>query len=217
MLVVASHAETKLGSNQEKVSYALGVKYGEALKQDFQDSISFDLLIEGIRDAAEAKPLRLTDKEIAQVLAEFQQRRISEKQQEVKKLSEKNIKEGEDFLSKNKTKDGVKTLESGLQYKVIKEGAGDKPQAKDKVRVHYHGTLIDGTVFDSSVERGESIAFPVTGVIRGWTEALQLMSVGAKWQLYIPPHLGYGERGTPGGPIGPNQTLLFEVELLGIE
>jgi FKBP-type peptidyl-prolyl cis-trans isomerase FklB len=123
---------------------------------------------------------------------------------------------GEAFLAENAKKEGVKTTASGLQYKVIKSGTGESPKSTDTVKVHYHGTLIDGTVFDSSVQRGEPISFPVTGVIPGWVEALQLMKVGDKWQLFIPARLAYGER-SPSPVIGPNSTLIFEVELLSIE
>lgn len=124
---------------------------------------------------------------------------------------------GEIFLKENATKEGVKTLPSGLQYKVVKEGSGKAPKATDTVSVHYRGTLIDGKEFDSSHKRGEPAEFPVNAVIKGWTEALQLMKEGSKWMLYIPASLAYGERGTPGGPIGPNETLIFEVELLKVK
>ena len=124
---------------------------------------------------------------------------------------------GEEFLKENEKKEGVKTLPSGLQYKVLKEGEGKSPKATDTVSVHYRGTLLDGTEFDSSTKRGEPAEFPVNRVIKGWTEALQLMKEGAKWMLYIPASLAYGERGTPGGPIGPNETLIFEVELLKVK
>jgi FKBP-type peptidyl-prolyl cis-trans isomerase FklB len=126
-----------------------------------------------------------------------------------------NLKAGEDFLEANKTKAGVVVLSSGLQYEVITEGSGAKPLASNKVTCHYHGMLIDGTVFDSSVRRGQPATFPLSAVIKGWTEGLQLMPAGSKWRFFIPPHLGYGERGA-GGQIGPNSTLIFEVELLGI-
>lgn len=124
---------------------------------------------------------------------------------------------GEEFLKENAKKEGVKTLEGGLQYKVLKEGTGKTPKATDTVEVNYRGTLIDGTEFDSSYKRGESISFPVNGVIRGWTLALQQMKEGAKWMLFIPADLAYGQRGTPGGPIGPNQALIFEVELIKVK
>jgi len=127
------------------------------------------------------------------------------------------IEQGKQFLEENGKKEGVHTLPDGLQYKVLKEGTGKKPQAADTVSVHYKGTLIDGTEFDSSYKRGQPAEFPVNRVIKGWTEALQLMPEGSKWMLYIPSRLAYGERGTPGGPIGPNETLIFEVELLKIK
>ena len=126
-----------------------------------------------------------------------------------------NLKAGEDFLEMNKKKPGIQELSSGLQYEVIRDGEGAKPLATNKVTCHYHGTLIDGTVFDSSVSRGQPATFPLNMVIKGWTEALQLMSVGSKWRLFLPPHLAYGDRQT-GAHIGPNSTLIFEVELLGI-
>jgi len=140
---------------------------------------------------------------------------MSKMEAKAKVDGEKNVKEGEAFLAANAKKDGVKTTASGLQYKVIKAGTGATPKASDEVKVHYHGTLIDGTVFDSSVQRGEPISFPLNGVIAGWTEGLQLMKVGDKFQFAIPSALAYGEQGS--GPIGPNSTLIFEVELLGIE
>ncbi len=127
------------------------------------------------------------------------------------------IEKGQEFLADNAKKEGVKKLPDGLQYKVLKEGAGKKPSATDTVVVHYRGTLIDGTEFDSSYKRGQPAEFPVNRVIKGWTEALQLMTEGSKWMLYIPSTLAYGERGTPGGPIGPNETLIFEVELLKLK
>jgi len=141
---------------------------------------------------------------------------MTKQEEETKKLGEKNRKEGEAFLAANKKKEGVKTLASGLQYKVIKPGTGKKPKSTDTVTTHYRGTLIDGTEFDSSYNRGQPATFPVHGVIPGWTEALQLMEEGAKWQLFIPSKLGYGERGA-GQAIGPNATLIFEVELVSVQ
>ncbi|MCJ7833279.1 MAG: FKBP-type peptidyl-prolyl cis-trans isomerase, partial [Deltaproteobacteria bacterium] len=169
----------------------------------------------GFKDALSgAKPL-LSEEEMRTVMTAFQ-KEISEKQAEkTKVLGEKNKKEGETFLAENKKKEGVKILTSGLQYKVVKEGTGKKPKATDKVTTHYQGTLIDGTEFDSSYKRGEPAAFPVNGVIPGWTEALQLMKVGSKWQLFVPSKLAYGERGA-GPKIGPNAVLIFTVELLSI-
>lgn len=132
-------------------------------------------------------------------------------------MAEQNLKAGEEFLAANAKKEGVKKTASGLQYVVLKEGQGKKPGLSDKVAVHYHGTLINGKVFDSSVDRGEPITFGVTQVIKGWTEALQLMKEGSKYRVFIPSELAYGKRGTPGGPIGPNETLIFEIELLHVK
>jgi FKBP-type peptidyl-prolyl cis-trans isomerase len=131
--------------------------------------------------------------------------------------AEANKKKGEEFLAANKTKEGVKTLPDGIQYIVLKEGTGKHPKATDRVTVHYHGTLIDGTVFDSSVKRGEPASFALNQVIPGWTEVVQLMKEGSKWRVFIPPNLAYGEHPRPGGPIGPNETLIFEIELLKVE
>jgi FKBP-type peptidyl-prolyl cis-trans isomerase FklB len=149
-------------------------------------------------------------------MAAFQKEMMAKQQELAKKLGEKNKKEGEAFLSENRKKEGIKALPSGLQYKVVKAGTGKKPKSTDTVTTHYRGTLIDGTEFDSSYRRGQPASFPVSGVIAGWTEALQLMEEGAKWQLFIPPNLAYGERGA-GSQIGPNATLIFEIELISIQ
>ena len=146
----------------------------------------------------------------------FQKDMMAKQEAKAKAAAEKNSKDGEAFLAENKKKDGVKSTASGLQYKVIKAGDGVMPKGTDTVSVNYKGTLIDGTEFDSSYKRGEAATFPVSGVIKGWTEALQLMKVGSKWQLFIPSNIAYGERGA-GGEIGPNATLIFEVELLSIK
>jgi len=158
----------------------------------------------------------LTEQEIQETMAAFQKEAMAKQAELAKKLGEKNKREGEAFLVKNKEKEGVKTLPSGLQYVVIKAGTGKKPNINDSVTTHYRGTLIDGTEFDSSYRRGQPVTFPVSGVIAGWTEALQLMEEGAKWQLFIPPNLAYGEQGK-GGVIGPNATLIFEIELISIQ
>ena len=202
-------------SLMEKVSYSIGLRMG---KNFSGDDIKIDLtwLSKGITDGMkkDGEPL-LTDKEQREVMIEFQ--KDLQKQQIAKAAaqSKKNKEEGEKFLADNKKKDGVKVTDSGLQYQVIKEGDGAKPKATDTVKVHYHGTLIDGTVFDSSVEREEPAQFPVNRVIKGWTEALQLMQVGDKYRLVIPSDLAYGQNGA-GGDIGPNAVLVFEVELLDI-
>jgi FKBP-type peptidyl-prolyl cis-trans isomerase FklB len=158
----------------------------------------------------------MTDQEITEVMTAFQKEIMAKQQEMQKKLGEKNKAEGEAFLAENKKKEGVKTLPSGLQYKVIKAGAGKKPKATDTVTVQYRGSLVNGTEFDSSYKRGTPATFPVTGVIPGWTEVLQLMEVGAKWEVVIPSNLAYGER-SAGAQIGPNSTLIFEVELISVQ
>jgi len=194
-------------------SYALGVDIGTNLKRQDLD-LDAKSLAAGISEAFAGKSA-LTPAEVQETLAELRKQVMAQMETKAKAAGGKNLKEGEDFLAANAKKDGVKTTASGLQYKVLKAGTGATPKPSDEVNVHYHGTLIDGTVFDSSVERGEPISFPVTGVIPGWVEALQLMKVGDKWQIYIPSKLAYGERGS-GPKIGPNSALIFDVELLGI-
>jgi FKBP-type peptidyl-prolyl cis-trans isomerase FklB len=193
-----------LKNQKEKVSYIIGMDIGSNLKRQLVD-VDPNILTRGIQDALSgAKPL-LSKEEIQETMVAFQ-----------KEMAEKQKQRGEAFLSENKKKEGVKTLPSGLQYKVIKAGTGKKPKLNDTVTVNYRGTLMDGAEFDSSYRRGQPATFPVSGVIPGWTEALQLMAEGAKWQLFIPPNLAYGERGA-GGLIGPNAALIFEVELISVQ
>ncbi|MEW6185613.1 MAG: FKBP-type peptidyl-prolyl cis-trans isomerase [Thermodesulfobacteriota bacterium] len=208
-------AETvQLKTQKDKVSYILGINVGNNIKQ-LPTEIDADLFSKGFKDAQSgAKPL-LSQEEMQTVMTAFQKEMNQKQADQVKTVGEKNKKEGEAFLAENKKKEGIKTLASGLQYKVLKEGKGKIPKATDKVSTHYQGTLIDGTEFDSSYKRGEPASFPVNGVIPGWTEALQLMKVGSKWQLFVPSKLGYGERGA-GPKIGPNAVLIFTVELLSI-
>jgi FKBP-type peptidyl-prolyl cis-trans isomerase len=174
-------------------------------------------LMQGMKDAMAGSKTLLTEEEARAALMQLQSEVQAKQQAKAAQEGEANKKEGEAFLAANKSKEGVVTLPSGLQYKILKEGSGPKPKATDSVVCNYKGTLINGTEFDSSYKRGEPATFPVTGVIKGWTEALQLMPVGSKWQLFIPSDLAYGARGTPGGPIGPNSTLIFEVELMSIK
>ena len=174
------------------------------------------MLVKGIQDAVSGTEPLMTTEEMRATMVELRNKIIAAQQEEMKKKSQKNLEEGKAFLAENAKKDGVTTLPSGLQYKVIKEGTGKTPKANDSVTVQYRGTLIDGTEFDSSFKRNKPASFPVNRVIRGWTEALQMMNEGAKWQLFIPPDLAYGERGA-GALIGPNSTLIFEVELLSVE
>jgi FKBP-type peptidyl-prolyl cis-trans isomerase FklB len=205
----------QLNSQKDKVSYSIGINLGKNIKQLPMD-IDLDLFYRGVKDAVSGTKLMLSEEEISTVMTAFQ-KEVATKQTEVmKSQGEKNKKEGEDFLAENKKKEGVKTLPSGLQYKIINEGTGKTPKATDKVSTHYQGTLINGTEFDSSYKRGEPATFPVNGVIPGWTEALQLMKVGAKWQLFIPSNLAYGEKGA-GPKIGPNAVLIFTIELLEIK
>lgn len=205
--------EVKLTSNSDSVSYALGVLIGENNKQQMKSAPGVDQLNKEIILAAFEKAF-IGDS--VQIKPEKANEAIQAYFAKVSKgEGEKNLKAGEEFLASNKTKTGVVTLPSGLQYEIIKAGTGPKPAAEDQVKCHYTGTTIDGKVFDSSVERGEPTVFPVSRVIPGWTEALQLMPVGSKWKLFIPAALAYGERGA-GQDIKPNSTLIFEVELLEI-
>ena len=209
---VGAQEKPVLKDQKDKVSYIVGLDIGNNLKKQ-SVSVNPKILAKGIEDSlAGAKPL-LTEQEIQETMMAFQKEMMA-KQAEVAK---KNKTEGEGFLAENKKKEGVKTLPSGLQYKVMKAGTGKKPKSNDTVTVNYRGTLIDGTEFDSSYKRGQPATFQVSGVVPGWTEALQLMEEGAKWQLFVPSNLAYGERGAAGGMIGPNATLIFEVELISIQ
>ncbi|MBS3917397.1 MAG: FKBP-type peptidyl-prolyl cis-trans isomerase [Deltaproteobacteria bacterium] len=202
-------------NQKDKVSYIIGMDIGTNLKKQSIE-INPEILLKGIKDGLSGNKPLMTDQEMKDTIASFQ-KEMQAKQEEVnKKMGEKNKKEGEVFLAENKKKEGVVTLASGLQYKVIKKSSGKKPKSTDTVTTHYKGTLIDGTEFDSSYKRGQPVSFPVNGVIAGWTEALQLMEEGAKWQLFIPSPLAYGERGA-GPQIGPNATLIFEVELISVQ
>ena len=197
-------------------SYGIGLNLGRTLKKQAAE-VDAELLARGLKDGlAGAKPM-LTDAQITEALRAFQAQVTSRQQELAKVEGEKNKKDGEAFLAANAKKEGVKTLPSGLQYKVIKAGTGKSPKAADTVTVHYTGTLTDGTKFDSSEDRGQPASFQVNQVIPGWTEALQKMKVGDRWQIVIPSNLAYGERPRPGGPIPANATLIFNVELLGIE
>ncbi|MGA2316546.1 MAG: FKBP-type peptidyl-prolyl cis-trans isomerase [Thermodesulfobacteriota bacterium] len=201
---VSAQENLVLKNQKDKVSYIIGMNIGNDLKRQSID-ISPKILAEGVQQAlAGSKPL-LTEQEIQETMMAFQ-----------KEMMAKQKERGDAFLAENKKKEGVKTLPSGLQYKVIKAGTGKKPKLNDTVMTHYRGTLIDGTEFDSSYKRGQPVSFLVSGVLPGWTEALQLMEEGAKWQLFIPSNLAYGERGA-GGIIGPNATLIFEIELISIQ
>ncbi|HET9791160.1 MAG TPA: FKBP-type peptidyl-prolyl cis-trans isomerase [Candidatus Angelobacter sp.] len=202
-------------SDKERQSYAVGMNIGESLHRQPVD-LDSNSLIQGLKDSMAGGKTLMTDEEAKAALTELGQQVRAKQEEKVKQAAETNKKEGEAFLAANKTKEGVVTTPSGLQYKILKAGTGPKPTAADKVVCNYRGTLINGTEFDSSYKRGQPATFPVGQVIKGWTEALQLMPVGSKWQLFIPPDLAYGERGA-GNDIGPDSTLIFEVELLSIE
>ncbi|MDZ7289160.1 MAG: FKBP-type peptidyl-prolyl cis-trans isomerase [candidate division KSB1 bacterium] len=208
--------KTALENQKQKVSYSIGLDIGSNLKEG-EIEIDMDALAQGIKDAMSGSTPLLTEEQVRETMHQFQQEMMTKRQESARQLAEKNKKEGEAFLAENAKKEGVITLPSGMQYKIIKQGTGRKPALTDEVTTHYRGTLIDGTEFDSSYKRGEPVSFPVNGVIAGWTEALQLMPVGSKWELFIPSKLAYGERGAGRGVIGPNATLIFEIELLAIK
>lgn len=203
-----------LKTQKDKVSYIIGRDMGSNLKNESVE-IDADIFMKGFKDALSGNKSVLSDDEIQAVKTAFKEERMKKHEEEVKKVAEQNKKDGEAFLAENKKKEGVITLPSGLQYKVIKEGDGQTPEKTDTVTVNYRGTLIDGTEFDSSYKRNEPSTFPVKGIIPGWQEALQLMKTGSKWQLFVPAGLAYGEQGA-GNAIGPNTTLIFEIELLSI-
>mgnify|MGYP000064084920 CR=1 FL=1 len=213
-LTLAAEPVKSLETEDQKVSYSFGMVFGKRMAQDLPD-LNVDIFIQGLTDAFYGKKQLLTDEESGNILSEYQRNLQQQQMEKVKATSGENKKIGSEFLAKNKEKEGVVTLESGLQYKIINEGKGAQPIATDVVKVHYTGSLISGEVFDSSIERGEPVSFPVNGVIAGWTEALQLMPTGSKWQLFIPSDLAYGANGNRS--IGPNETLLFDVELLEVE
>ena len=204
-----------LKTDKEKLSYAIGMNIGQSMKKDSLD-IDPAILSRAIKDAVTGSKPAMTEEEARTIVTAFRTEMVKKQQAEAQKAGEVNKQAGDKFLAENKTKDGVVTLPSGLQYKVIKQGDGPKPTASDTVVTNYRGTLIDGKEFDSSYKRGQPATFPVGQVIKGWTEALQLMPVGSKWQLYIPSNLAYGDRGA-GGDIGPNSTLIFDIELLSIQ
>lgn len=203
-----------LKTPSERYSYMIGLDIGGSLKGLYTE-IDYNALLWGIQDVMKEREHLITDSAMMALKQEFNMEMQTKHMAKMKDDGEKNVKNGDSFLAENKSKAGVTTTASGLQYSVIKQGTGPKPKATDAVKVHYRGTLLDGKEFDSSIKRGEPVEFPVSGVIPGWTEALQLMNVGSKYKLVVPPSLAYGERGA-GPDIGPNAVLVFEVELLEI-
>lgn len=204
-----------LKTQKEKFSYAIGVNAAKNMQRQGLD-LDLEVLIKALRDVYLGDKLEMSDDEVRTMLNALQNELIEKQAQATKLVAEKNKKEGDAFLTENKTKEGVVALDSGLQYKILKAGDGKKPTDEDTVEVNYKGTLIDGTEFDSSYKRGQPATFAVKAIIPGWREALKLMLVGSKWQLFIPSELAYGARGA-GQTIGPNATLIFEVELLSIK
>ncbi len=211
----AGEKKIELNDQKSKVSYGIGMSLGADFKAQGID-IDPAVLAQAIKDVTSGGKTLMTEEEVRKVITDFQQELVAKQEAKAKEAGAKNLNDGAAFLAANSKKEGVVTLPSGLQYKIEKKGTGKKPTAKDSVTVHYKGTLIDGTEFDSSYKRGEPVSFPVGGVIPGWTEALQLMEEGSKWQLFIPASLAYGERGA-GAQIGPNSTLIFDVELLKVQ
>jgi len=212
-------APAPLTTRKQKFSYALGMNIGNGLGGNLKKQgveVDWNLVAKGLKDAVAGGKTQLTEEEAQAVLKEVQTEVQKQQQEKMKEASDKNKSEGEAFLAANKGKDGVVTLPDGLQYKILTAGTGPKPASTDSVVCNYRGTLINGTEFDSSYKRGQPATFGVSQVIKGWTEALQLMPVGSKWQLFIPSNLAYGARGA-GAEIGPDSTLIFEVELLSIQ
>lgn len=201
-----------LKTDKDKNSYMIGMLWGKQL-QDIKSDVDMTMVQKGLTDSFAGEKVLMTEEEAQQVSGEFRQMLQKKREEERAKAAGVNKAKGDEFLAKNKTVAGVKTTESGLQYLVMTEGKGAKPKATDQVKVDYVGTLLNGTKFDSSIDRGQPATFPLNGVIPGWTEGLQLMTVGSKYKFFIPGNLAYGEQGQPQGGIGPNEVLIFEVEL----
>ncbi len=206
--------KTAFTTEKDKISYSLGVNFATSLKRE-DIPVNPDIILKAMNDVMQDKELSMTDEEMHTVIQDLQKKQREKQMAKQKAESDKNATEGDKFREENAKKDGVVVLPSGLQYKILKPGSGESPKATDTVKVNYKGTLIDGTEFDSSYSRNQPATFQVNRVIKGWTEALQLMKPGAKWQLVIPPDLAYGPRGA-GQKIGPNATLIFDVELLAV-
>ncbi len=211
--ICSAQEKPELKEQKDKESYSLGYQFGQSLKKQGVD-INLQIYISGIQDALGGKEPQMKPEEIQATVMGLHQRVMSAREKAVKEQAAKNLNEAKAFLEENKNKEGIKTLASGLQYKILTEGSGKIPKATDTVTVQYRGTMMDGTEFDSSYRRGKPVTFKVDELIPGWREALQLMKEGSKWQLFIPPELAYRE--TEQGPIPPNSTLIFEIELLSI-
>jgi FKBP-type peptidyl-prolyl cis-trans isomerase FklB len=204
-----------LDTQKDKLSYAIGMNFGASLRKQSVE-VDPNVLVKGLKDSLAGSKTLLTDDESHALITGLQADMRKKQEEKMAQAGDSNLKQGQEFLAANKSKEGVVTLPSGLQYKILQAGSGAKPTSSDSVVCNYRGTTIDGKEFDSSYKRGQPATFPVSGVIKGWTEALQLMPVGSKWQLFIPGDLAYGARGA-GPDIGPNATLVFEVELISIQ
>ena len=210
--MTASAAESKYKTQKERLSYAVGVQLGSSLKQQGITDLDAKVVGQAIADVLSGADFKVTQQDMQAAITKFQEEANAKRNA----AAAKKKAEGEKFRADNKKRKGVKELANGIQYEVLKAGKGDKPTKTDTVTVHYHGTLTNGKVFDSSVKRGKPATFPLNGVIKGWQETLPLMPVGSKWKVVIPPELAYGERGA-GSSIGPNETLIFEIELIEIK
>jgi FKBP-type peptidyl-prolyl cis-trans isomerase FklB len=209
-------ADGTLETPKDKASYAIGLNIGQRMRADSAD-VDPNILLQGLKDGLAGGKTLMTEDEAKAAMAAFQADLREKMEAKMTLEAEANKKKGDAFLAENKTKEGVVALPSGLQYKILVAGTGPKPTATDTVVCNYKGMLIDNTEFDSSYKHGKPVTFPVSGVIKGWSEALQLMPVGSKWELFVPPDLAFGERGGAGGNIGPNATLIFDVELMSIQ
>lgn len=215
LMTQASFSEgMKVETEMDKVSHIIGNNIGSNIKEI--EGLNVEIFVQSLKDAREGKPLELPAEEVQKIMMAFQTKMQKKEMEKAAAAGAENIAKGKAYLAENAKKEGVKTTASGLQYKVVKAGTGAIPKSTDTITAHYHGTLTDGTTFDSSYDRGQPASFPVTGVIPGWVEALQLMNVGAIWELTIPSELAYGANPRPGGPIGPNAVLKFKIELLSI-
>ncbi|HCE38873.1 MAG: peptidylprolyl isomerase [Alcanivorax sp.] len=210
-------SDVELKTEDQKASYALGFRSAEQMSA--MKNLDLEAMIAGLRDGfGDESESRLGDEDLDQLIRDYQTRMMEARQQEQEEKAQKNLEESQAFLEENAGKEGIETTDSGLQYKVLESGeeGAESPTLEDTVEVHYKGSLVDGTVFDSSIERDKPAVFGLKHIIPGWQEALPMMKVGDKWQLFLPPELGYGEQGA-GGDIGPNQVLIFEVELLDVK
>jgi len=210
LLSLPASAAVEVTTDKQKLSYALGAYFSQGIKQQNID-LDVPVFLQAVEDSLTKTELKMSETEMQTVLNQYKQKLASERTA----AAGTNKTAGQKFMEDNKTKEGVVSLPSGLQYKIIKEGTGAKPKSDSNVKVNYQGALVDGKVFDSSYERGEPVSFTLSQVIKGWQEVIPLMSVGSKWQVVIPPELAYGERGA-GNAIGPNETLVFDIELIGI-